>query len=102
MDWMSPLDAGFLDLEDEDRHASLATALIAVFEGPAPSYDAVLAAVADTPPLLPRVRQKTRQLPSTLAGRWGDNPLSDLRYHVRQTALPGRAATRRRALSARP
>lgn len=40
MDWMSPLNAGFLDLEDEDRHASPATALIAVFEGPAPSYDA--------------------------------------------------------------
>lgn len=63
--------------------------------------DAVLAAVAGTPPLMPRVHQKTRQLPSTLADRW-DNPLFDLRYHVRQTALPGRAATRRRALSARP
>src|SRR6266536_842471 len=89
MQRMSPLDAGFLDLEDEDRHASLAIASIAVFEGPMPSYDQFLAAIAGRLPLVPRYRHKARQLPLDL-GRpgWVDDPHFDLRYHVRQTALP--------------
>src|SRR6266496_1377684 len=75
MQRMSPLDAGFLDLEDEDRHASLAIASIAVFEGPMPSYDQFLAAIAGRLPLVPRYRHKARQLPLDL-GRpvWVDDP----------------------------
>src|SRR6266536_5977552 len=71
----SPLDAGFLDLEDEDRHASLAIASIAVFEGPTPSHDQFLAAIAGRLPLVPRYRHKARQLPLDL-GRpvWVDDP----------------------------
>ena len=89
MERMSPLDAGFLDLENADRHASLAIASVAVFEGPAPSYDEFLAAVAGRLPLVPRYRQKARRLPLDL-GRpvWVDDPRFDLRYHLRQTALP--------------
>jgi len=37
MERMSPLDAAFLEAEDEDPGASLAIASIAVFEGPAPT-----------------------------------------------------------------
>ncbi|HZD01415.1 MAG TPA: wax ester/triacylglycerol synthase family O-acyltransferase [Actinomycetes bacterium] len=89
MDRMSPLDAGFLDLEDEDRHASLAIASIAVFEGPQPSYDEFVAAIAGRLPLIPRYRQKARQIPWDIAAPvWVDDPHFDLRYHVRQTALP--------------
>jgi diacylglycerol O-acyltransferase len=86
---MSPLDAGFLELEDEDRHASLAIASIAVLEGPAPSYEEFVAAVAGRLPLVPRYRHKARQVPLDL-GRpvWVDDPHFDLRYHIRQTALP--------------
>jgi WS/DGAT/MGAT family acyltransferase len=89
MERMSPLDAGFLDLEDADRHASLAIASIAILEGPAPSYEEFLAAVAGRLPLMPRYRQKVRQIPFDL-GRpvWVDDPGFDLRYHLRQTALP--------------
>ncbi len=89
MERMSPLDAGFLDLEDADRHASLAIASVAVFEGPAPSYEEFLAAVAGRLPLVPRYRQKVRRLPLDL-GRpvWVDDPHFDLLYHIRQTALP--------------
>jgi len=89
MDRMSPLDAAFLDAEDEDRHASMAIASIAVFEGPPPSYDEFLAAIAGRLALMPRYRQKVRQLPLDI-GRpvWIDDPHFDLRYHIRQTALP--------------
>ncbi len=89
MERMSPLDAGFIDLEDEDRHASLAIASIAVLEGPAPSYEEFLTAIAGRLPLVPRYRHKARHIPFDL-GRpvWVDDPHFDLRYHIRQTALP--------------
>jgi WS/DGAT/MGAT family acyltransferase len=89
MERMSPLDAGFLELEDEDRHASLAIASVAVFEGPAPSYEEFLTSLAGRLPLVPRYRHKVRQVPFDL-GRpvWVDDPQFDLRYHIRQTALP--------------
>jgi WS/DGAT/MGAT family acyltransferase len=89
MDRLSPLDALFVDAEDQDPHTSMAIASIAVFEGPAPSYEEFLAALAGRLPLLPRYRQKLRTVPFRL-GRpvWVDDPRFDLRYHVRRTALP--------------
>jgi WS/DGAT/MGAT family acyltransferase len=88
-DRMSPLDAAFVDLEDEDRHASLAIASVAVFEGPAPGQDEFAAAVAGRLPLVPRYRQKMRTVPLDL-GRpvWVDDPGFDINYHIRRTALP--------------
>jgi diacylglycerol O-acyltransferase / wax synthase len=89
MDRMSPLDAAFLDAEDEDRHTSMAIASIAVFEGPPPAYEDFLEAIAGRLALVPRYRQKVRQLPLDI-GRpvWVDDARFDIRYHVRQTALP--------------
>lgn len=89
MDRMSPLDSAFLEAEDEDRHTSMAIASIAVFEGPPPAYDEFAAAVSGRLPLIPRYRQKVLQVPFDL-GRplWVDDPHFDLRFHIRQTALP--------------
>jgi WS/DGAT/MGAT family acyltransferase len=89
MDRLNPLDALFVDAEDEDRHTSMAIASIAVFEGPPPSHEDVLASLAGRLPLVPRYRQKLRTVPLRL-GRpvWVDDPNFDLRYHVRRTALP--------------
>jgi WS/DGAT/MGAT family acyltransferase len=89
MDRLNPLDAQFIELEDQDRHTSLAIASIAVFERPAPSYDEVLAHLRGRLPLVPRYRQKLRTVPLRL-GRpvWVDDPDFDIRYHVRRTALP--------------
>src|SRR5437764_7707241 len=86
---LTPLDAAFLDAEDEDRHASMAIASVAVLDGPVPSHEDVLAAIAAKVPLVPRYRQKLRTVPLDL-GRplWIDDPAFDLRYHVRRTALP--------------
>jgi diacylglycerol O-acyltransferase len=89
MDRLEPLDALFVEAEDEDKNTSMAIASIAVLEGPAPSEQEVLALVADRLPLVPRYRQKLRTVPFRL-GRpvWVDDPDFDLRYHIRRTALP--------------
>jgi len=75
MDRLNPLDAAFIDAEDEDRHTSMAIASIAVFEGPAPSYEEFYQAVAGRLPLVPIYRRKLRTVPFRL-GRpvWVDDP----------------------------
>jgi WS/DGAT/MGAT family acyltransferase len=89
VDRLSPLDAAFLDAEDEDRHASLAIASVALLDGPAPSHAEVVESIRGRLPLVPRYRQKVRQLPLDV-GRpvWVDDPRFDLAFHVRRTALP--------------
>ena len=89
MDRLNPLDALFVEAEDQDPHTSMAIASIAVFEGPCPSQEEVLAHLAGRLPLVPRCRQKLRTVPLRL-GRpvWVDDPHFDLGYHVRRTALP--------------
>ena len=89
MDRMSPLDATFLELEHDDPHASLHIGSTAVFEGPPPTYDELLTAMAGRLPLIPRYRQKVRRVPAALgAPVWVDDPRFDLRYHLRNTAIP--------------
>ena len=89
MDRLKPLDAVFIDAEDEDRHTSMAIASIAVFEGPVPSHEEFLAYVAARLPQVPIYRRKIRTVPFRL-GRpvWVEDPNFDLRYHVRRCALP--------------
>ena len=89
MDRLNPLDALFVDAEDEDPRTSMAIASIAVFEGPVPAHEEFLAFLAGRLPPVPRYRQKLRTVPLRL-GRpvWVDDPDFDLRYHVRRTALP--------------
>ena len=89
MDRLEPLDALFVEAEDEDENTSMAIASIAVLEGPAPSQKEVLALVQSRLPLVPRYRQKLRTVPFRL-GRpvWVDDPNFDLSYHIRRTALP--------------
>src|SRR5215472_15282901 len=86
---LNPLDAQFVDAEDQDRQASFAIGLIAVFEGPAPTYDEFFQAIQGRLPLLPMYRRKLRTVPFRLGPPvWIDDPHFDLHYHVRQTALP--------------
>ena len=88
MEYLSPLDASFLDVEDEDPHASLAIASIAVLDGPPPSQAEFTEAIRARLPLVPRYRQKIRRVPFNL-GRpvWADDPDFDLDFHLRRTAL---------------
>jgi diacylglycerol O-acyltransferase / wax synthase len=84
---MSPLDATFLHVEDGIVHNHIASC--SVFDGPAPPYEDVVAAIASKLPLIPRYRQKVRFVPLQL-GRpvWVDDPHFRLEYHIRHTALP--------------
>jgi WS/DGAT/MGAT family acyltransferase len=89
MQRLNPMDAQFVGAENEDAHASMAIALSAIFEGPAPSYGEFLASVADRLDAAPILRRKLRTVPFNLGPPvWADDPDFDLRYHVRQTALP--------------
>jgi diacylglycerol O-acyltransferase len=87
MDRMNPLDAEFLYLENGTTHMHIASC--AVFEGPAPAYDDLVALFASKLPLVPRYRQRVRFVPMDL-GRpvWVDDPHFNLEYHLRHSALP--------------
>jgi diacylglycerol O-acyltransferase len=87
MEQLSPLDESFLHLETE--YAQMHIASVAIFEGPPPAYDDVLAMVEAKLGLVPRYRQKVRFVPFAL-GRpcWVDDPHFHVEYHVRHTALP--------------
>ena len=89
MDRLTPLAASFLQAEDVDPTASLAIGSIAVFDGPTPDFEEFLAGIRGRLPLIPRYRQRLRQVPLGLAApAWVDDPGFDLRWHVRSTALP--------------
>lgn len=89
MERLSPLSAAFLKAEDADPAASLAIGSLAVFEPPAPSFEEFVRAIEGRLPLVPRYRQKLRTVPLDLAApAWVDDPDFDLRWHLRNTALP--------------
>ncbi len=88
-DRLSPLDAAFLEIEDEDRHAAMVISSIATLEGPAPSHEEFTSALKERLPLINRYRQKLRQVPFDLGlPSWVDDPDFDIANHVRRTALP--------------
>jgi len=89
MDRLKPLDAMFVEAEDEDENTSMAIASIAIFEGPVPAHEEVMALIADRLPFVPRYRQKLHAVPFRLGPPvWVDDPDFDLGYHVRRAALP--------------
>lgn len=86
-DPLSPLDAGFLDVEDDVNQMHIGAVL--VLEGPAPSRSELRAMVAGKLPLVPRYRQVAQRV-TLHFGRpvWVDDPSFDLDYHLRCVALP--------------
>ena len=89
MDRMTPLDAAFLQAEDEEPDVSLAICSVAVFEGPPPSTEEFAELLRGRLPLIPRYRQKAREIPFDLGPPvWVDDEHFDLGYHLRRTALP--------------
>ena len=86
---LNSLDAAFVDAEDQDKQTSFAIASLAVFEGPAPSYEEFLTSVQERLPLVPLYRRKLRKIPFNLGPPvWVDAHDFDIRYHIRQTAIP--------------
>jgi diacylglycerol O-acyltransferase / wax synthase len=91
MDHMSALDSTFLHAEDGLTHMHIGSC--AIFDGPSPAFDDVLALIAGKLAQIARYRQKVRFVPAGL-GRpaWVDDAAFDLTYHVRHTALPAPAS----------
>ncbi len=84
-----PLDTGFMELEDNDRHVSVAIAAVAIVEGSPPSRERFQQAVADGLLRYERLRQRVRRVPWDLgAPAWEDDPNFDLAHHIRWAALP--------------
>jgi diacylglycerol O-acyltransferase / wax synthase len=88
VDRMSALDSGFFFAESENTPMHVGS--VAVFEGPAPSYGDVVRLLLSKLPLVPRYRQRVKEVPLGL-GRpvWVDDPHFQILYHVRHTAVPG-------------
>jgi len=62
---------------------------VLIFEGPAPSYEDLIAHILERLEAVPRYRQRLVSPPLGL-GRpfWANDPDFNIRYHVRHTALP--------------
>lgn len=89
MEQLTPLSAAFLQAEDEDPTTTMAIASTAIFEGPPPSQEQILAHFAGRITAVPRYRQRVQRVPLDLgAPVWVDDPQTDLSWHVRRTALP--------------
>ena len=89
MERLTPLADAFLEAEDVDPAASLAIGSLAVFEGPAPAFEEVVAAIAGRLPLIPRYRQRLLTVPLGLAApAWVDDPDFDIARQLRQVAVP--------------
>ena len=86
-DRLTGLDASFLHIEDASSHMHVASVM--TFEGPPPPYDELLETFERRLSLVPRYRQRLAFVPLG-QGRpaWVDDPHLNLRYHVRNTALP--------------
>lgn len=87
MERMTPQDASFLYLEDENNPMHIGS--VAVFAGPPPPYGDFIRMIAGKLPLVPRYRQRVRFVPFGF-GRpvWGDDPHFQILYHVRHSAVP--------------
>ena len=89
-DRLSGLDASFLALETDGAHMHVGSVLL--FDGPAPAYEELLAAIDARLHLVPRYRQKLAYPPLAQARPvWVDDPHFNVGYHVRHTALPAPA-----------
>src|ERR1700759_4690338 len=86
-DRLTGLDASFLHLERSGAHMHVAST--SIFNGGAPTHEEFRDHIASRLHLVPRFRQKLRDVPFD-QGRpiWVDDPHLNLDYHVRQTALP--------------
>jgi diacylglycerol O-acyltransferase / wax synthase len=85
-DPLSPQDSSFLEIEDDVSHMHIGSA--AVYEGPAPSREELLAAVRSKLHLVPRYRQRIRYPPFHVGPPvWIDDSHFNIDYHVRRTAL---------------
>jgi diacylglycerol O-acyltransferase / wax synthase len=87
VEWMSPMDASFLHVENDTTPMHIGG--VSIFEGPPPPFAQVRAMIAGKLDQTPRYRQKVRFVPLAFGSPvWVDDPYFNLDYHVRHTAIP--------------
>jgi WS/DGAT/MGAT family acyltransferase len=87
IDWLSALDASFLQLENDAQQMHVGSLL--VLDGPGPGYQEFCDHVTSRLSAVPRYRQRVRRLPLDVARPyWADDPHFSIDYHVRHTAIP--------------
>lgn len=86
---LTPLDAGFLGVEDSDRNVSMAIGTLAVLDGPMPDHAALQATLADRLRGCPRFGQRlVRHALGLSAPEWVDDPRFDIAHHIGRIAVP--------------
>ncbi|MUL47134.1 wax ester/triacylglycerol synthase family O-acyltransferase [Mycobacterium sp. CBMA293] len=101
-DRLTALDAGFLQTEDSDSHASLAVAALAIMEGPAPGFAELQTALDERSAGIPRCRQVLHTHVLDLsAPQWVEAHTFDIAHHVRRVTVsaPGDDAAVYRAVA---
>src|SRR5690606_12133068 len=90
--WMSelgPLDAGFLELEDTDRHVSARIGAVAILAGAPGDRVDFQRALARRIDALPRLRHRIERSPwGVTAPVWVPDETFDLGHHLTWAALP--------------
>ncbi|HEX9353901.1 MAG TPA: wax ester/triacylglycerol synthase family O-acyltransferase [Streptosporangiaceae bacterium] len=101
MERMSTLDAGFFYVEHDNVPMHLGS--LALFEGPAPTYEELTRLIAAKLPRVPRYRQVVRTMPlEVLRPMWVDDEHFEIGHHVRHAAVPAPGGKRQvRELAAR-
>src|SRR5215217_5459378 len=84
---LTPLDASFLHLEDQNQPMHVGAVMI--FDGEPPAYDDLVEHIESRLSMVPRYRQRLAKVPLG-QGRptWTDDEDFDVCFHVRSTALP--------------
>lgn len=86
---LTPLDAGFLGVEDSDHNVSMATGTLAVLDGPVPDHALLQATLAERLRGCPRFGQRlVRHALDLSAPEWVDDPHFDLAHHIGRLAVP--------------
>jgi diacylglycerol O-acyltransferase / wax synthase len=89
MEYLSALDAAFLEAEDADPHVSLAVGALAVLTGPMPEFDSFTAGLGNRLAEVPRFKQVLRTHSMELgAPTWVHDAAFDVSHHVRCAAVP--------------
>ncbi len=87
IDWLSTMDAGFLQVENDTQPMHVGSILL--LDGPPPDYEAFCAHVQSRLDAVPRYRQRVEHPPLGIARPyWVDDPHFSLTYHLRHTAIP--------------
>ncbi|KLO30070.1 diacylglycerol O-acyltransferase [Mycolicibacter heraklionensis] len=86
---LTPLDAGFLGVEDSDHNVSMATGTLAVLDGPLPEHSELVATLAERLRGCPRFGQRlVRHALDLGAPEWVDDPHFDIAHHIGRVAVP--------------